>query len=216
VLLGLQVMKERLLPSTAVALNFNQIGIATAFIVGVEVATDADGLATYFVLITAACAVVTAGTFLQFEDKPPSHPSSSEIEKLVKGEEEPPFIESVGRLFGTPGFIFPLSAFIMFISVTNIVGAFIDEVMKRGGVTDQFGIDLAGAGFEFGIVLGGIIIGGFVDKTKGCDKGLYPSYYGFVDPFGFDRTCYWSRTYIIGVGFVGIGYDCGTYSANQC
>ena len=90
----------------------------------------------------------------------------SEIEKLVKGEEEPPFIESIGRLFGTPGFIFPLSAFIMSISVTNIVGAFIDEVMKRGGVTDQFGIDLAGAGFEFVILLGGIIIGGFVDKTK--------------------------------------------------
>lgn len=62
--------------STAVALNFNQIGIATAFIVGGEMATDADGLATYFALITAACAVVTAGTFLQFEDKPPSPPSS--------------------------------------------------------------------------------------------------------------------------------------------
>jgi FLVCR family feline leukemia virus subgroup C receptor-related protein len=90
----------------------------------------------------------------------------SEIEKLIKDEEEPPFLESVGKLFKTPGFIYPLSAFIMSISITNIVGTFIDEVMKRGGVTDQFGIDLAGAGFEFGILFGGIIIGGYVDKTK--------------------------------------------------
>ena len=90
----------------------------------------------------------------------------SEIEKHLNGEEELPFVESVGKLFATPGFIFPLSAFIMSIAVTNIVGAFIGEVMIRGGVTDQFGIDLAGAGFEVGILVGGIIIGGYVDKTK--------------------------------------------------
>merc|ERR1712127_1131315 len=147
-------------------LNFNQIGIATAFLVGGGMATSADGLANYFGLISAACAVVTAGTFLQFQNKPPSPPSSSEIEKLVRGEEEPPFIESVVKFFKTPGFVYPLTAFIMSISITNIVGAFIDDVMERGGVTDQFGIDLAGAGFEFGILFGGIIIGGYVDKTK--------------------------------------------------
>jgi MFS family permease len=54
----------------------------------------------------------------------------------------------------------------MSISITNIVGAFIDEVMERGGVTEQLSIDLAGAGFEFAILIGGIIIGGYVDKTK--------------------------------------------------
>jgi hypothetical protein len=152
--------------STAVALNFNQIGIATAFLVGGEMATSADGLASYFSLITASCIAVSIGTFLQFESKPPTPPSASEIEKLVKGEAEPPFIESVGKLFATPGFAYPLAAFIMSISITNIVGAFIDQVMVRGGVTDQFGIDLAGAGFELGILVGGIIIGGYVDKTK--------------------------------------------------
>lgn len=152
--------------STAVALNFNQIGIATAFLVGGEMATSPDGMAHYFGLISVVCAAVTLGTFLQFQNKPPTPPSTSEIEKLIKGEEEPPFLESVVKLFKTPGFIYPLSAFIMSISITNIVGAFIDEVMKRGGVTDQFGIDLAGAGFEFGILFGGIIIGGYVDKTK--------------------------------------------------
>lgn len=38
--------------------------------------------------------------------------------------------------------------------------------MKRGGITEQFQIDLAGAGFEIAILLGGIVIGGYVDRTK--------------------------------------------------
>ena len=44
--------------------------------------------------------------------------------------------------------------------------AFIDEVMVRGGITDQFQIDVAGAGFELAILIGGIVIGGYVDRTK--------------------------------------------------
>ena len=152
--------------STAVALNFNQIGIATAFLVGGSMATTAPGLASYFGLITAFCLTVTVGTFLQFQDRPEVPPSSSELEKLIEGEEEPPFIESVKKFFATPGFTRPLAAFICSISITNIVGAFIDEVMERGGITDQLSIDLAGAGFELAILVGGIIIGGYVDRTK--------------------------------------------------
>jgi MFS family permease len=44
--------------------------------------------------------------------------------------------------------------------------AFIEQIMNRGGVTGQFQIDLAGAGFELAIVAGGIILGGIVDRTK--------------------------------------------------
>jgi len=109
--------------STAIALNFNQIGIATAFLVGGGMAADsATGLANYFSLITGACVVASAGTLLQFQEKPPSPPSASEIEKMIKGEKEPPFIESVSRFFKTKGFTFPLAAFICSISITNIVG----------------------------------------------------------------------------------------------
>ena len=103
--------------STAVALNFNQIGIATAFLVGGSMATTVPGLASYFHLISAACVVVAIGTFLQFENAPLTPPSSSEIEKLVSGETEPPFIESVQRFFKTPGFTRPLVAFICSISI---------------------------------------------------------------------------------------------------
>lgn len=152
--------------STAVALNFNQIGIATAFLVGGEMATTASGMSNYFGLISVICAVVTLGTYAQFEEKPPSPPSTSEIEKLINGEQEPPFIESVKKLFGTKGFSMALTAFICSISITNIVGAFIDEVLERGGIVDQNFIDFSGAGFEIAILVGGIIIGGYVDKTK--------------------------------------------------
>jgi len=47
-----------------------------------------------------------------------------------------------------------------------VVGAFIDEVMERGGVTDRHQIAWAGCGFELAIVLGGIILGKYVDRTK--------------------------------------------------
>ena len=61
--------------STAIALNFNQIGIATAFLVGGGMATSMEGLSQYFSIITAASVAVMIGTFAQFEEKPPSPPS---------------------------------------------------------------------------------------------------------------------------------------------
>jgi FLVCR family feline leukemia virus subgroup C receptor-related protein len=108
--------------STAVALNFNQIGIATAFLVGGAMATSAAGLERYFGLVSVITTAVAMGSLLQFQDTPPSPPSSSELEKLIKGEKEPPFVESVKKFFATPGFTRPLAAFICSISITNIVG----------------------------------------------------------------------------------------------
>lgn len=152
--------------STAVALNFNQIGIATAFLVGGAMATDPVGLEQYFGLVAVLCTIVAVGTVLQFQNLPPTPPSSSELEKLKRNEREPPFLESVQTFFATPGFTRPLAAFVCSITITNVVGAFIDDVMKRGGIMEQFQIDLAGAGFEIAILLGGIVIGGYVDRTK--------------------------------------------------
>jgi FLVCR family feline leukemia virus subgroup C receptor-related protein len=106
--------------STAVALNFNQIGIATAFLVGGFMATTTQGLEQYFGLIAVLCTVIFGGTMLQFQNLPPKPPSTSELDKL--GEEEPPFYQSVQKFFKTPGFTLPLAAFICSISITNIVG----------------------------------------------------------------------------------------------
>lgn len=123
--------------STAVALNFNQIGIATAFLVGGAMATSVQGLETYFGLISVISTLVLIGTLLQFQNEPPIPPSSSELEKKLKGEKEPPFIESVQKFFRTRGFTNAFAAFICSISITNVVGAFIEEVMQRGGITDR-------------------------------------------------------------------------------
>jgi FLVCR family feline leukemia virus subgroup C receptor-related protein len=152
--------------STAVALNFNQVGIATAFLVGGAMATDVPGLAHYFGLISIACTMITIATLWQFQSEPPIPPSASELEKKLSGKKEPPFLESVQKFFQTRGFSKALAAFICSISITNIVGAFIAEIMERGGITDRLQIDLSGAAFEFAIVLGGILIGGYVDRTK--------------------------------------------------
>jgi FLVCR family feline leukemia virus subgroup C receptor-related protein len=108
--------------STAIALNFNQIGIATAFLVGGGMATTTGGLENYFGLIACVTTLVTLGTLLQFQNEPPVPPSTSELEKLIKGEKEPPFVESVQTFFSTKGFTRPLAAFICSISITNVVG----------------------------------------------------------------------------------------------
>ena len=152
--------------STAVALNFNQIGIAIAFLIGGGMATTRDGMGEYFSLIAVLCTILTVGTLLQFQNEPPIPPSTSEIKKKITGEQGPPFLTSVQTFFRTRGFTKALAAFVCSITITNVVGAFIDEIMERGGITEQLQIDLAGAGFEMAILVGGILIGGYVDKSK--------------------------------------------------
>lgn len=198
--------------ATATALNFNQIGIAVAFLVGGSMASNEVGIHSYFGLITLLCAVTTLGTMLQFQDKPPTPPSRSEIEKLVRGEKEPPFLESVKKLFGTKGFSIPLAAFICSISITNIVGTFIDEVMERGGVTDQLGIDLAGAGFELAILVGGIVIGGYVDKTKRYKPVTLACLLAtmfFVIPLGLTDHMLGNEPILLVAALLGLGLSCG-------
>jgi len=225
--------------STAVALNFNQIGIATAFLVGGAMATTTQGLEQYFGLIAVLCTVVFGGTLLQFQNLPPTPPSMSELEKL--NDKEPPFLESVQKFFKTPGFSMPLAAFICSISITNVVGvsvflllrnvrdftlapltnsihlvsfsqAFIDELMERGGVTDQLGIDLAGAGFEFAILLGGIIIGGFVDRTKEYKKvtlACLAATFLILLPLGLTSHPLGNEPLLLVAALLGLGVACG-------
>ena len=117
--------------STAIALNFNQIGIATAFLVGGSMATDTVGLEKYFGIIACTTTLVTIGTLFQFQNEPPYPPSSSELEKLIKGEEEPPFLESVQKFFATKGFTQASAAFICSISITNVVGVSLFSVLAN-------------------------------------------------------------------------------------
>jgi FLVCR family feline leukemia virus subgroup C receptor-related protein len=196
--------------STAVALNFNQIGIATAFLVGGAMATTTSGLEHYFGLISVLCTILLAGTVLQFENLPPTPPSVSELDKL--GDKAVPFIESVQKFFSTPGFTLPLAAFICSISITNVVGAFIDEIMERGGIANQLGIDLAGAGFELAILLGGIVIGGFVDRTKEYKKvtlACLAATFGILLPLGLTNEHLGNEPILLVAALLGLGIACG-------
>ncbi|CAE8623601.1 unnamed protein product [Polarella glacialis] len=170
--------------ATAVAINFNQVGIATAFIIGGAMAGSEAGLKVYFGGIAVAAVVVSIGSLLYFQERPPTPPSASELEKLnAKGEsgalmkdgsraasapaeEEVQWPQKGWQLLTTPGFAPPLAAFVTSIAVTNVVGAFMDAKLAHAEITDQNDIDLAGAGFELAIVVGGIILGGLVDRNK--------------------------------------------------
>jgi len=129
-------------------------------------ATSVEGLQRYNALIAILSTITMIGVFWQFQELPSFPPSTSELEKLLDKKKDPPFLISAKKFFATPGFTRSLVAFICSITVTNIVGAFIDQIMARGGIVKKFHVALAGAAFEVAIVVGGVIIGGYVDRTK--------------------------------------------------
>lgn len=153
--------------ATAIAINFNQVGIATAFLVGGSMAGDATGLGSYFSVISAASLAVTLGAFIQFQEQPPTPPTASAAAKLKeKDADAPNFLVTAGELLKTPGFLPPLVAFVASIGISNVVSAFVGDELRASGFVEQGTIDLAGAGFQAAIVGGGIVLGGYVDRTK--------------------------------------------------
>jgi len=75
-------------------------------------------------------------------------------------------MQTARDLLATPGFVQPLVAFVASIGVSNVVSAFIKETLVASGMESQTTIDLVGAGFQAAIVLGGIGLGGYVDRSK--------------------------------------------------
>jgi MFS family permease len=198
--------------STAIALNFNQVGIATAFVVGGSMATTIPGMASYFGLVSILATLAAIGTCLQFENEPLIPPSASELEKKLAGAEEPPFLESVKTFFKTKGFSKALVAFICSISTTNIVGAFIDEILTRGGMDNQFQIGLAGAGFEVAILVGGMLIGGYVDKTKQYKNVTLACLVAsalFCIPLGLTQHAIGTQPLLLVAALLGLGFSTG-------
>ncbi|KAL3812046.1 hypothetical protein ACHAXA_010018 [Cyclostephanos tholiformis] len=127
---------------------------------------DDIGLLRYLALVAVLSTILCAGTCRHFRDSPPVPPSASEMGKMNQHVPPAPFHVSVRGFLSKRGFGSPLAAFVYSIAITNVVGAFIEEVMERGGVTDRREIAWAGCGFEMAIVLGGIILGRYVDRTK--------------------------------------------------
>jgi FLVCR family feline leukemia virus subgroup C receptor-related protein len=160
--------------ATAIAINFNQVGIATAFLVGGSMMQDASGVSRYFSVITITSLLVAAGALFQFQERPVTPPTSSAAARIraVADGNGPPtnLFETGGQLLKTPGFLQPLAAFVASIGVSNVVSNFVEDELQNAGFLDQNVIDVAGAGFQAAIVIGGIVLGGYVDRSKDYKK----------------------------------------------
>mmetsp|Transcript_14209 Transcript_14209/g.34762 ORF Transcript_14209/g.34762 Transcript_14209/m.34762 type:complete len:604 (-) Transcript_14209:155-1966(-) len=163
--------------STAVCLNANQLGIATAFLVGSFFlgGKGSSALDQYLSVITVCSLATFLATVVLFKDRPPSPPTSSA--KKHAAEEDArrlnpdqgfklTFPKTAVQLLRTKGFLAPLAAFVCSITVTNVVSAFTTETMQRAGFYKVTIIDEIGAAFQVAIMAGGIILGKYVDDTK--------------------------------------------------
>mmetsp|Transcript_2337 Transcript_2337/g.7174 ORF Transcript_2337/g.7174 Transcript_2337/m.7174 type:complete len:525 (+) Transcript_2337:109-1683(+) len=172
--------RERSL-ATATALNANQLGIAAAFVVGGGFCEGKPSrVKPYLDLVTACSAVVALATWALFEEKPPTPPTASAAarEADTSSSSEPPpeparCLDRLGLtfhrslyvlLFRTKGFLAPLAAFVTSIAVTNLLSAFAGDYLDRAGA--RVDLALVGAAFQVAIVLGGIVLGAFVDSTR--------------------------------------------------
>lgn len=84
--------------------------------------------------------------------------------------------------------------------------------MKRGGVSGQFEIDLAGASFELAIVAGGIILGGLVDRTKqykAVTMACLASTAFFVLPLGLTDHALGREPILLVAALLGLGMAAG-------
>ena len=77
--------KERTL-ATGVALNANQLGIGCAFAFGTLLVGSSDDIVPYFGLLSIISTVAFIGTFIQFDDAPPTPPSDTA--KVMRGTME--------------------------------------------------------------------------------------------------------------------------------
>eukprot|EP00967_Tisochrysis_lutea_P080089 scaffold109803_cov32-Tisochrysis_lutea.AAC.4 len=167
--------------ATATAINFNQVGIATAFIVGGVMANTPAGMHSYFDVLSCFSVAVAFATVFFFKDKPTTPPSASAMAALAEEEERERERASRGKLqleypskaidlLRRPGFPIATATFVASIACTNVVSAFIAPALARAGLVEGMQIDLAGAGFQMAIVLGGIALGRLVDETKEFKK----------------------------------------------
>lgn len=114
--------------------------------------------------------------------------------------------------FHTKGFIRVFAAFICSISITNIVGAFIEEVMERGGITRHISVALAGGAFEIAIVIGGIVLGGYVDRTKAYKKVTLSCLVLsviFTIPLGLTEHALGKEPVLLVLSLIGLGFVTG-------
>ena len=174
--------------STSICLNANQLGIATAFVVGgffLGGQAVSESLDQYLTIITGCAFAAFAATVALFKERPPPPPTASAAKHIAeqtihKEDAGLVFPSTVQKLLKMEGFTMPLAAFVCSIGLTNVVSTFTSETMERAGFTEASTIIGIGAAFQVAIMAGGIILGGYVDQTKrfkevtlGCFGGAF-------------------------------------------
>ena len=84
--------------------------------------------------------------------------------------------------------------------------------MERGGITSQQSIDWAGAGFELAILVGGIVIGGYVDRTKQYKAVTMACLYAtlaLVVPLGLTEHAIGQEPVLLLASLLGLGMAAG-------
>lgn len=84
--------------------------------------------------------------------------------------------------------------------------------MERGGITEQFQVDLAGAGFELAILVGGIVIGGYVDRTKKYKEvtlACIASTAALLIPLGLTEHAIGQEPLLLVLALLGLGMAAG-------
>ena len=164
--------------ATAVAINFNQVGIATAFLVGGAMGQTVTGLDEYFWIIACASFFVSLAAAFNFEERPPTPPRASAGARAActdpEDEEAPcspedapkPFFETAQDLLSRPSFAGPPLRSSRASRSRTSSRPSLDEILRGAGFADQTSIDVTGAAFQLAIVLGGIALGGYVDRPK--------------------------------------------------
>jgi MFS family permease len=87
----------------------------------------------------------------------------------------------IRKLINTDGFVIASSAFVVSIGITNVISTFLDHMLEHLGF-HQHTIGIIGAAFQVAIMVGSLLFGSYVDRTK---KYVTATVFCFIASFFF-------------------------------
>ena len=87
----------------------------------------------------------------------------------------------IRKLINTDGFVIASSAFVVSIGITNVISTFLDLMLEHLGF-HQHTIGIIGAAFQVAIMVGSLLFGSYVDRTK---KYVTATVFCFIASFFF-------------------------------
>ena len=204
--------------ATAVSLNFNQVGVALAYLVGGNFVGSKDAVGAYCQFLYIASLLLAVGVYLHFEDAPPVPPSRSAIlaaqdsAALRRGDGGWKGIDYLTVLKGIslqPGFPQTVTAFTAATIMGNVISAILDAmlhpILGSGMLTA-----LVGAGFQFAFILGSVVTCIWVDRWKHFFSATLMCYGGAALSFLVFLSCTAVNSAVFAsLALVVVGLFCG-------